>query len=175
MAQETTQPISTARPGQAISGVMSPQVGEALIREAWPTVLGIAPGVASLARRLMQSLLLAPVGILLLLPVFLLKLSPFVCRRFTLTNRRLMIQRGWKPAPLQSVVLADIDAVRIADCGVDPFYVAGTLEVLSQGQVVMTLAGIPEPEGFRQAILNAVKAWVPGKASGPFLPASAAV
>ncbi|MFO0926857.1 MAG: hypothetical protein U0736_07415 [Gemmataceae bacterium] len=41
-----------------------------------------------------------------------------------------------------------------------------------QQQVVLTLPGVPEPEGFRLTIINAVKAWVPGKASGPFVPAS---
>jgi hypothetical protein len=39
--------------------------------------------------------------------------------------------------------------------------------------VALKLAGVPEPEGFRHAVVNAVKAWVPGKATGPFIPASA--
>ena len=36
------------------------------------------------------------------------------------------------------------------------------------------MPGVPEPEGFRHAVINAVKAWVPGKAAmDGFVPASA--
>src|SRR5436853_5699371 len=97
MTQETPPapkaPVSS-RPRQAITGVMPPLLGEARIREEWPTVLGIMPPVALLAKALMKTFILAPVGFLLLLPLFAMKFGPFVCRRYTLTNRRLMIQRG---------------------------------------------------------------------------------
>lgn len=172
-APSPTAPASP-RFRQAVTGVVPPQLGEGLIRESLPTILGIAPALATLGRGLMRTVILAPLGFLVLLPAFLLKLAPFVCKRYTLTNRRLMIQRGWKPAPVQEVPLAAIDEVRLSADGVDPFYVSGTLEVIANGQVVLTLPGTPEPEGFRLAIVNAVKAWVPGKASGLFLPASAA-
>jgi hypothetical protein len=68
--------------------------------------------------------------------------------------------------------LADIDDVRVVPDSVDAFYRAGDLEVLSRGQVVMKLPGVPEPESFRHSILNAVRAWVPDKAKGPWVPAS---
>jgi hypothetical protein len=84
-----------------------------------------------------------------------------------------MIRKGWKPAPVEEMALADIDDVRLDAAGVDRFYLSGNLEVLSRGQVRMRLVGVPEPEGFRQAILNATAAWVPGKATAPFQPASA--
>jgi hypothetical protein len=170
MAQAMTQ----SRPMQAITGLMPPQLGETRVREEWRTVLGINAGLATLARRLQQTILLLPVGWLILLGLFVLKLAPFIgCTRYTLTNRRLMIRRGWKPAIVQEVALADIDDVRLDPDGVDPFYVAGTLAVISKGQAVMTLLGCPEPEGFRQAVMNAVTAWVPGREMGHFQPASA--
>lgn len=170
MALLMTQP----RPKQAITGLMPPQSGEARIREEWRTVLGINSGLATLAKKLQQTILLLPLGWFILLHLFLLKLAPFVgCVRYTLTNRRLMIRKGWKPVSVQEVPLAEIDDVRIDANGVDRFYLAGTLEVLSKGQVVMTLAGCPEPEGFRQAIMNAVTAWVPGREMGHFQAASA--
>ena len=166
-------PVAARKPRQAITGVVPPLFGEARIREEWPTVLGIAPGLATLARKLVQSVVLLPVGLLLLAPLFAKKFGPFVCRRYTLTNRRLMVQVGLKPTMVLEVPLSAIDEVRIDAAGVDPYYVAGTLEVISKGQVVLTLPGTPEPEGFRQAILNAVTAWVPGKEAGPFQAASA--
>jgi hypothetical protein len=169
---------SAAAPRQAVAGLMPPQLDEALIREGWPTVVAFSPGISRLGERLMKTIVLAPFAwFFLLAPLFLWKFRPFFCKRYTLTNRRLMIQRGIKPQPVAGleVPLADIDDVRIADGTYDPFYLSGDLEVLSKGQVRLRLRGAPEPESFRHAILNAVKAWVPEKAKGPFLPASAKV
>jgi hypothetical protein len=177
LSQDTTPPTSAdgkapAVPRQAVAGLMPPQLAEALIREAWPSVF-TQPGLAGLAQKLMKTIVLAPLGWLLLAPLFGKRLMPFRATRYTLTNRRLMIQHGLKPRPAQEVALADIDDVRLVPDSYNPFYHAGDLEVLSKGQVVLKLPGVPEPEGFRQAVVNAVKAWVPGKASGPFQPASA--
>ena len=167
---ESGQP---AAPRQAVTGVMPPQLGEARIREAFPSLLDAAPGLANLAARLIRTVVLAPLGWLLLAPLFVKRLLPFVCKRYTLTNRRLMIQRGLKPSPAQEVKLEDIDEVRLVPDSYNPFFRAGTLEVVSKGQAVLTLTGVPEPEGFRHAVVNAVRAWVPEKMKGPFIPASA--
>jgi hypothetical protein len=176
-----TSPPSTNNAGQkgepaarqAVAGLMPPQLGEAMIREVWPSVVGYAPGLCGMAAALMRSVVLAPLGWLLLAPVFGRKFSPVICRRYTVTNRRLMIRTGLRPAPKQEVPLADIDDVRVVPESLDAFYRAGDLEVLSRGQVVMKLPGVPEPESFRHSILNAVRAWVPEKAKGPWVPASA--
>ena len=45
------------------------------------------------------------------------------------------------------------------------FFNCGTLEIVNKGQPNLTLPGVPEPEGFRHAILNACLAWVPGRAA----------
>jgi hypothetical protein len=169
---EPSKHVPTTR--QAVTGVVAPEVGEALIREVRPTVLAGGDALPGLAHKLMNSIILAPVGWALLLPLFAKKLLPFVPRRYTLTNRRLMIQRGLKPSPEKEVQLRDIDEVRVVDSSRDAFYRSGTLEVLSGGKVVLTLTGVPEPEGFRQAVRNAVSAWIPGKPAGPFIPASSA-
>ena len=161
MVEPSITPRSTGLPRQAITGLVPPATREALVREAWPTVAGLNPGLAALARKLMQTYLLAPLGFLVLLPLFMLKFSPFLCRRYTLTNRRIMIQRGLKPAPVHQVALADIDEVRFEPNDVDAFYVSGTLTIVSKGVVVLTLPGVPEPEGFRQTIVSARNAWAP--------------
>jgi hypothetical protein len=175
MAQELSQPAApfSADSRQPVTGLTPPELGEARIRESWPSVLAIAPGVAKLGQKLIRSVALAPLGWLVQAPLFARKLAPFVCKRYTLTNRRLMIQKGWKPTPVQEVKLADIDDVRLDPASHDAYYRSGTLEVLSGGKVVLTLPGVPEPEGFRQAIINAVRAWAPGKLKAPFQPASA--
>ncbi|MFO0877016.1 MAG: PH domain-containing protein [Gemmataceae bacterium] len=160
-------------PKQAITGLVPPQVSEACIREAWPTVLGVNHLVASLASQLIKTVVLAPVGFLLLLPLFALKFAPFLSRRYTLTNRRVMIQRGWRPSPGQSVALAEIEEVHLDPASIDAFFHSGNLEIISDSKIVLRLTGVPEPEGFRRAVLNAVVAWVPRREAGPFQPASA--
>ena len=173
LSQDVGAVPSGAAPRQAIAGLMPPQLGEVRIREAWPSLAAVQGGLSRMAERLMKTVFLAPLGWLTLLPLFVRKFLPSVCRRYTLTNRRLMIQRGLRPSPAQEIALSDIDEVRLVPDSFDRFYLSGTLEVVSKGQVALTLAGVPEPEGFRHAVVNAVKAWVPGKATGPFQPASA--
>jgi hypothetical protein len=162
---------------QAVTGLVPPQQGEAKIREAWPSVTATCPPAATLGRKLMLSRAGAPFGWGLLLPVYFWKILPFLARRYTLTNRRLMLQRGLKPVPRQEVALADIEDVRVVPDANSAFYRAATLEIIAKGgQVALTLPGVPEPESFRQAILNACRAWGGAKAAvlhQPFIPAGA--
>jgi hypothetical protein len=159
---------------QAVTGLTPPQLGEGLVRQVWPSVIAIQPGVCALAQKLLQTVILSPLAWLLLAPLLPLKFLPFLCKRYTLTNRRLMIQRGLKPHPVQEVLLSAIDDVRLDPHHVNHFYRAGTLEIISKGQVVMTLPGVPQPDAFRAAVLDTVRAWAPGQALGAFVPANAA-
>jgi hypothetical protein len=147
---------------QVVTGLVPPQLGEAVIRVAWPSVT-VFSGVASLGRILMRSIIGAPLGWLLLAPIYFLKILPFVGRRYILTNQRVMIGRGIKAQPSQQVPLADIEDVRLQEGSSDPFYRTATLEIWSKGQVILRLPGMPEPHGFRHAVLNACMAWVPNK------------
>jgi hypothetical protein len=161
-------------PRQAVAGLMPPQLAEAMIREVWPSVRSISSGIAGLSATLMRSIFLAPLGWMLNGLLFGRKFAPMLCQRYTLTNRRLMIQRGWKPAPVQELALKDIDEVRLIVDTYDAFYRSGDLRVLSGGKEIMKLVGVPEPESFRLTIINAVKSWGgPDKLNGPFVPASA--
>ena len=56
------------------------------------------------------------------------------------------------------------------------FFRAANIEILGNGQTLLTLLGVPDPESFRHAILDTRNAWVPGKAkmSMHFMAASAA-
>jgi hypothetical protein len=177
MTEHATPPAAAThgRIEHPVVGVVPPTLGEARIREAWPSLSAVSPLFAVPGWKMVRTYILAPVGWVLLLLAFLRKFAPFVCARYTLTNRRLMIQRGWKPSPVQEVKLEDIGDVRLDEKGIDNFLVEGTLEVVGKdGKVVMTLTGVPEPAGFKEAILNAVRAWaVPAdKVVGPFRSAS---
>jgi hypothetical protein len=162
-------------PRQAVAGLTAPQTGEALIRQVWPSVVDAGPSAANLGKTLIRTVFLAPLGWLLLAPLYFKKILPFLAKRYTLTNRRLMIQRGLKPTPVQEIPLADIEDVRIAPGSYDEFFDSGMVEVIVKGQPALTLTGVPEPESVRLAILNACAAWVPGKGKivGAFIAASA--
>ncbi|MFL5245851.1 MAG: PH domain-containing protein [Gemmataceae bacterium] len=149
---------------QAVTGVVPPQTAEAIIREVWPSVT-TSSGIATLGEKLIRSIILAPLGWMLMLPIYFFKVLPFVARRYTLTNRRIMVRRGLRPAPTHEVALADIDEVRLDRASANRFFRSATLEILSKGQVALTLPGVPDPESFRAAIRNACMAWVPGKAA----------
>ena len=148
-----------------VSGVVPPQLHEAIIREVWATVAANS-AVMSIARRLIRSVIFAPLGWLILAPFwakrflgFLPGLAPLTVR-YTLTNRRLMIRIGMKPKPRAEIALDQIQDVRIRTDDNSDFYFTGDLEVLSRdGRVALVLHGVPEPESFRQSILQARDAW----------------
>lgn len=158
---------------QAVTGVVPPQLGEAIIREVWPSVATSA-AVAGLGRMLTRTIIGAPLAWLMMAPFYFKKVLPFLATRYTLTNQRVMIQRGLKPEPSESVQLTEIDDVALEKDANSQFFRAGTLKILSQGKEVLVLPGVPEPESFRHAILNACQAWAPGRVKGEFIPASAA-
>ncbi|HLW66540.1 MAG TPA: hypothetical protein VKS79_14595, partial [Gemmataceae bacterium] len=105
---------------QIITGVVAPQVQEAMIREVWATIT-TSSGPSTLARKLMGSFFLAPLGWLLLLPLFVKRLLGFLpglsglTVKYTLTNRRLMIRKGMKARPAQEIALSDIGDVRVVE------------------------------------------------------------
>src|SRR6266849_5629294 len=163
---------------QAVTGVTPPQEKEALIREVFPSVVASPlPGAkagARLGRILNRSIIGAPLGWALLLPPYFAKVMPFLAKRYTLTNRRVMIRRGLLPKPTHEVSLAEIEDVHFYKDADSDFYREGTIEIIAGGKPVLTLEGVPEPESFREAILNASRAWAPGKMKTPFIPAKKA-
>jgi hypothetical protein len=82
-----------------------------------------------------------------------------------------MIRRGLKRRPGQQVALNEIDDLRIVKDANSDFFRAATVEVLANGNVVLKLPGTPEPEAFVNAVVNACRAWAPGKMKAAFVPA----
>ena len=145
---------------RAVTGVVPPQVAEAAIRTTWPGVADIPP-LAGLTAGLMRTIILAPVAWLILAPWFALKLAtlPIMGKNYRLTNRRVLIRRGFRGSPSQEAALADIEDVRLREGSYSTFYRSGDLEVIVKGQVAMRLEAVKHPETFRRAILNAKAAW----------------
>jgi hypothetical protein len=152
---------------EAIAGVTSPQTQEAMIREVWETIAANVKAT-SVVRKLIGTIVLAPIGWLLIAPIFakrLLGFLPglsFLTVKFTLTNRRLMIRKGMKPVPGHEIPLHEIGDVRIVMDENSAFYGTANLEVLKKdGTVAFTMPGVAEPESFRQGIIQARDAWGP--------------
>src|SRR5712692_4309308 len=130
---------------QAVTSLVPPEFGETTIRVVWPSV-ATSPRVAGLGRWMMRTIILAPLAWLMLAPFYFKKILPVLARRYTLTNRRLMIQKGWKRKPVREIALAEIDDVRLNPESYDSFYRTADLQIISKRQVVMTLPAVPNAE-----------------------------
>jgi hypothetical protein len=156
---------------QVVTGLVPPQVGEALIREVWPSLLAVSPALARLAQALSgPPYVLRPLAWLLMGPLFLKKITPFLATRYQLTNRRLLVGRFGSRRPIQEIALAEIEDVRMEPDSFNTYYRAATLDVIAKGAVALKLPGVPEPESFRLAILNACNAWAPVRPKGVMPP-----
>jgi uncharacterized membrane protein YdbT with pleckstrin-like domain len=143
------------------------------IREIWPSVKRV-PAVANLGKLLNNTIVLAPLGWLVMAGVYFGKVLPFVAVRYRLTDKRIMILRGWKGSIRQQVPLAEIDDVQLDPASIDQFFRSANLKIIHGGKAVMTLVAVPDAESFRHAILDARNAWAPGRVKMlPFIPASA--
>ena len=156
---------------QAVTGVTPPQVGEAIIRDVWQSVTAY-PGAAGFARACYRSIVLAPLGWLVLAPLYLKKLlaggtwllpgPPGWATRYRLTNRRLMVCKGLRPVAEKEVPLDRIKDVKLVTDANSDFFFSGMQEVIDDaGHTVLTLPGVREPESVRHAILQAAAAWGP--------------
>jgi uncharacterized membrane protein YdbT with pleckstrin-like domain len=185
---------------QAIMGIIPPDVAEARLRYRWPSVArygapaklgnsiiqaarGLVLGVIKMPF-ILAAILVLPATILaflialsaylLLAPFFFAKVMPITMTRYMITNRRVMIQKGWSLKPDGEVPLEKIEAVRVVPGSEQAFFNSADLELVSDGRVALTLRGVPEAEHFKINIENAYLAW--GRKNPPkeqILPASA--
>src|SRR5688572_23562304 len=130
---------------QAISGMTPPELGEARIREVFPSVARV-PLIANLGKFLNNTIILAPLGWLIMSTVYFSKLLPIIGIRYTITNRRVMIRHGWKGTAGQEILLEDIDDVRLEPDSIDQFFRSADLTILRRGGAAMTLKAVPDAE-----------------------------
>lgn len=87
--------------------------------------------------------------------LYLLRVLPGVGERYTLTNRRIVILRGFPGVETQSVALDRFDTIDIHVQPGQEWYYAGDL-VFRQGDIeTLRLEAVSRPEAFRQACLKA--------------------
>jgi len=153
---------------QSISGVVPPAVAEATVMTVWPSVastglgraLGrlyrIKSGFGPVSVGRLALLATIPLGLFLYLSMRL----PWAIRRYRLTNRRIVIERGINPRVEQYVDLDRFDAIDLLVSPGQEWYAAGDL-VFRRGQIeTLRLPGVSRPESFRQTCLKVRQSYV---------------
>ncbi|MFM9023923.1 MAG: PH domain-containing protein [Planctomycetaceae bacterium] len=145
-----------------------PAVAEATVMTVWPSVASTALG-RSLGRLYRIDAGFGPVSVgrLALLATIPLGLAlylslrlPWAIRRYRLTNRRVIVERGVNPVVEQYVDLDRFDAIDVDVRPGQEWYAAGDL-VFRRGQVeTLRLPGVRRPESFRRTCLEARQGYV---------------
>jgi hypothetical protein len=88
---------------------------------------------------------------------------PVACRRYTLTNRRLVIQLGLTAKDGPSIGLDEFDTIEAVLLPGQDWLHAGDLVFRRDGKEVFRLRGVSRPEAFRQVCLKARNSLVRGR------------
>ena len=140
---------------------------ESTLTVRWPTITATTSGrlVGRLAAVghgfgtvVTLGVLLGVVTLPISLAVYAWQLMPFVARRYRLTNRRIIIQRGLTPVEGDSIAYEDFDALEVETLPGQAWLHAGDLVFRRAGQEVFRLSGVSRPEVFRQVCLDAQNA-----------------
>lgn len=165
----TTQSTAGSAPrASAIAGVFPPTISEATIMTVWPSVgatslgqwLGrlfrIRSGCGPITVGRLALLASMPLGLMLYLSMRL----PWAIRRYRLTNRRVLIERGINPRVEQYVDLDRFDAIDLVVNPGQEWYASGDL-VFRRGPIeTLRLPGVSRPESFRQTCLKVRQSYV---------------
>ena len=151
-----------------IAGVVPPSVREATVMTVWPSVAstglgralgrvyGIQGGIGPLSVGRLALLATIPVGLALYLSMRL----PWAIRRYRLTNRRVVVERGVNPTVEQFVDFDRFDAIDVVVRPGQEWYAAGDL-VFRRGAVeTLRLVGVSRPESFRRTCLETRQGYV---------------
>jgi len=173
-----------------IAGVSPPELRETVVMTVWPSIaasglgrlLGrlylISWGISVFTVGHLIALLSIPLALFLVLIRFqngflidikLFGLGKFffsivpaslIVRRYTLTNRRIVVQRGLRAVDESWVELDRFDSIEVEVLPGQEWYKAGNL-VFRRGQIeTFRLDGVPRPETFRQTCLKAQMGYI---------------
>ncbi len=146
---------------------MPPEVTEVTCKVVWPTIGATRAGrlVGRLAavrfgvgEFFTLGKLLAVASIPLSLAVFAWQLMPFVCRRYALTNRRIIIRKGLMPIDERWLSLDEFDSIEVESLPGQHWLHAGELIFKRAGAEALRLSGVSRPEVFRHVCLTAQSA-----------------
>ncbi|MEM8945561.1 MAG: PH domain-containing protein [Planctomycetota bacterium] len=156
---------------QAIAGVVPDTEKEVTVMTVWPSLGATAYGRWWGRRfiggpRVFGVPVLALLAVPAILPMYfhmLIPRLPFVvigipnqsCRRYRLTNRRVIVEQPFGGGEQQSVSLDRFDSIEVEVESGQEWYPAGNL-LFKLGDIeTFRLAGVPHPQAFRQTCLKA--------------------
>jgi hypothetical protein len=139
---------------------------ETTIMTVWPTIgattlgrwVGRLCGVRLGLGFFTLGKLLALATIPLSLAVFIWQLLPVVCRRYSLTSRRIVVQKGLNAVEGPAIALDEFDSIEVVIRSGQDWLHSGELVFQRGGREVFRLSGVSRPEVFRQVCLKAQKA-----------------
>ena len=147
-----------------IAGVVPPELDEVTSMIVWPSIgayrlgrwVGRLAGIQlGVGRFFTLGKLLAVATIPLSLAVYAWKVLPFVYRRYRITNRRIVVDRGLGNREDRSIGLEEFDSVEILTLPGQDWLRAGEVIFRRVGVEVLRLSGVPRPIPFREACLKA--------------------
>ncbi len=133
-----------------------PSVAGTGLGRALGRLYGIRAGVGILTLGRLFMLVTLPLALMLYFAIRM----PWAIRRYRLTNRRVMVERGLRPTVERFVDLDRFDSIQVVVLPGQAAYHAGDL-VFRKGNVeTFRLPGVSRPEPFRQTCLKAQISYV---------------
>jgi len=158
---------------QPIAGVSPPELAEVTVMTVWPSVAAtpigrffgrcynIGRGGYIFTIGNLIALATAPLMVLL----YLGKVAPWFGTRYTITNRRVVVQRGLVVDDEKSVDLDRFDTIEVDVRPGHEWFAAGDLIFRMGGTETFRLAGVGRPESFKAACIKSQMAFVGIKAA----------
>lgn len=152
---------------QPIAGVHPPEQREVTVAIVWPS--NAAYGIGRFLGRLYEirlgfyffrlGNLIALASAPLALMIYFVKVLPWVGRRFRLTNRRVLVERGLRGVYERGIELDRFNAIDVVVRPGQAWYDAGDLVFRKDNVESFRLEGVPRVEGFRQMCLKSQRAY----------------
>ncbi len=158
---------------QPIAGVAPAETREVTIMTIYPTLgataagrwigrlCGIQAGFGFFTLGKLLAVLLIPVAI----GLFVATLLPGVIRRYRLTNRRVVVQKGLQNIDERWVDFERFDEIDIETLPGQEWYPAGDLIFRNGAVETFRLAGVGRPEAFRHTCLAARRGYLGARES----------
>ena len=154
---------------QAIAGVSPAGVEETPVMTVWPSICAYPSGrfLGSLYSIRWPDLYIFRLGSLLALAsiphalgLFFYRLLPFVGVRYTLTNRRVVVQRGLAAEDDKAIDLDRFEEIEVRVRNGQAWFEAGDLIFKRNGVETFRLEGVSRPEVFRRCCIKSKEAFV---------------
>jgi len=149
--------------------IAAAELPETATMTVWPTIAATAPGrlvgrwsalEIGPGKFFTLGKLLALVSIPVSLAVFVWQLLPYFCRRYALTNRRIIVRKGLMPVDEHWIGLDEFDTVDIEVLPGQRWLHAGELVFKRGDREMLRLSGVSRPEVFRHVCQTAQNALV---------------